>query len=447
MKVLILHGLRSDSRLTTIEHTLSFARHLNGCDVTYVNVFGLMRPDLAYEGFDLAILTYELVAQRTMPFWSALVERLAPLMRAAKVTVVMPQDDYCCSQILDDFVVENDVQYVFSPLTRDLRMLYPRSLARGVQFHEAFTGYWEADTVLPVASFRKPFEQRSIDLGQRVRHLPPQLGPAAQRKGQLAITLAQLAMRAGFVCDVSTDASAVLIGDDWWRFLGDSRFTVGRLGGASVADPRGRLQARVTQLQLRKPKITYDEIARRLRTDELPQGDFTAISPRLFECAAMGVCQVLEEAHYVDGFEPWRDYIPLAPDLSNVDEVFSAMRDWERCKEIATNGEAALIGSGRYTYREFVRRLMSVTTGFDLPDGPAPAVTDADEAMFGIGGAEYASETRAVARRLLIGPKKMSSEPHVATARKWVAAFRRRELIVESMTIPWCPAKPLLASS
>jgi len=447
MKVLVLHALRSDSRLTTIEHSLSFARHLDGCDVTYVNVFGLMPADLHRQGFDLAILTYELVAQRTMPFWGALVRRLAPLMKAAKVTVVMPQDDYSCSGILDDFVADHDVQFVFSPLTRDLHMLYPRSLARGVQFHEAFTGYWEADTVLPVASFRKPFEQRSIDLGQRVRFLPPQFGPAAQRKGQLAIAFAEMAERAGFVCDVSTEDWAVLIGDDWWRFLGDSRFTVGRLGGASVADPRGRLQAKVTRLQLRKPKITYDEIARRLRTDELPQGDFTAISPRLFECAAMGVCQVLEEAHYVDGFEPWRDYIPLAPDLSNVDEVFAAMRDVVRCKEIADSAEATLIGSGRHTYREFVKRLARVCTGHDIEGRPAPIVHDLDEALLGGADAAFIGRVQSFARRLVIRDRRLPDEPAASVARQWVAAFRRRELIVESMTIPWCPAKPLLASS
>jgi hypothetical protein len=256
-----------------------------------------------------------------------------------------------------------------------------------------------------------------------------------------------MAERAGFVCDVSTDASAVLIGDDWWRFLGDSRFTVGRLGGASVADPRGRLQAKVTQLQLRKPSISYDEIARRLRTDELPQGDFTAISPRLFECAAMGVCQVLEEAHYVDGFEPWRDYIPLAPDLSNVDEVFAAMRDWERCEEIAANGEAALIGSGRHTYREFVKRLASVCTGHDIEAGAPPVVRDLDEVLFAGEGGESIARVQAIARRLVIREKRALNDSAAEVARQWAAAFRRRELIVESMTIPWCPAKPLLASS
>jgi hypothetical protein len=161
----------------------------------------------------------------------------------------------------------------------------------------------------------------------------------------------------------------------------------------------------------------------------------------------MGVCQVLEEAHYVDGFEPWRDYIPLAPDLSNVDEVFAAMRDVVRCKEIADSAEATLIGSGRHTYREFVKRLARVCTGHDIEGRPAPIVHDLDEALLGGADAAFIGRVQSFARRLVIRDRRLPDEPAASVARQWVAAFRRRELIVESMTIPWCPAKPLLASS
>ena len=447
MKVLVLHALRYDSRLTTVKHALCFARHLNGCEVTYVNAFGRFPHELSNKHFDLVVLTYELAAQRTMPFWRSLTKRLAPIIASANVRAVMPQDDYSYCSYLDDLFIDHKIDFVFSPLTRDLHMLYPRSIARGVRFHEAFTGYWESGTNLSIESFRKPFGERSIDLGQRVRFLTPQLGPAAQRKGQLATEFAVLAQQAGFRCDVSTKASDVLLGDAWWRFLGDTRFTVGRLGGASVADPFGRLSIKVKQLELRKPSITHDEIARRLKADQLPQGDFTAVSPRLFECAALGVCQVLEEAHYVDGFEPWRDYIPLAPNMSNTPEVFEAMRDWDRCEEIAASAEHVLIHSGAHTYRQFVKRFMKVCTGHDIDAGGAPVVRDLDYELFPDHSPEVAEQIRASARRLVIRDRNMGSDIVNETARKWVDCFRHKELIVESFTIPWCAAKPLLDMS
>jgi len=447
VKVIVVHALRHDSRLTTLEHALCFARHSYGCEVTYVNIFGRMPTELDSTSYDLVVLTYDVAAQRTMPFWKALTKRLAPLMASARVRVVMPQDDYSYSAHLDDFIADYGIDYVFSPLTRDLPMLYPRSITRGVQFCEAFTGYWESETSLPFSSFRRPFAERSIDLGQRVRFLPPQLGPTAQRKGQLAVLFAALADQEGFSCDVSTRTSDMLIGDAWWRFLGDIRFTIGRLGGASVADPRGRLHAKVMQLELRKPSIGHDKISRRLRTNRLPLGNFTALSPRLFECAAMGVCQVLEEAHYVDDFEPWCHYIPLAPDMSNTSEVFEAMRDWERCQEIVTSAEEVLIHSGRHSYRQFVKRFLNTCVGHDIDNGGTPVVRDLDETLFPEQDLESAEHVRAIARRLVIRNRYMGSDPVSETARTWIDCFRRKELIVESFTIPWCAAKPLLGTS
>lgn len=447
VKVLVLHALRSDSRLTTIEHALCFGRHLDGCEVTYLNAFGRIPTGFERTRFDVVVLTYEMVAQRAMPFWDALVYRLKPIIAAARTRVVMPQDDYSHAAFLDELVVNNDVQLVFSPVTRDLDMLYPHSIARGVQFHEAFTGYWESGTRLPLDTFRRPFKERSIDLGQRVRFLPPNFGPKAQRKGQIAIEFSDLAQKAGFRCDVSTRDSDVLVGDAWWRFLGDMRFTVGRLSGASIADPVGKLQAKVTQLELRKPAITHKEIAERLKIDRIEQGDFSAVSPRLFECAAMGVCQVLEEAHYVDGFEPWRDYIPLAPDLSNTAEVLEAMRDWDRCEEIAASAENVLIRSGRHSYRQFVKRFMDVCTGHDIDAGGKPVVIDVDEALFPDPDPAAVERVRALARRLVIRDRRTAADAASETAREWADCFRRKELIVESLTIPWCPAKPLLGTS
>lgn len=445
MRVLVVHGLRFDSRLTTFQHTLSFARHLGGCEVTYVNGLGLIDNAINGAEYDLAVVTYELVALRNIPFWKDIVERIVPLLRRARVKVVMPQDDYSSCAVLDKFCVENGVNFVFSPLTRDLEMLYPRSIAAGVEFHEAYTGYWESSTAVSYGSLRKPFKERTIDLGQRVRHLPPQLGPAAQRKGELALRFADVAREKGFKCDVSTKDADVLVGTDWWRFLGDTRFTVGRLGGASIADPHGRLASRVNRLQLRRPSISYETLARRLRTDELTQGDFTAISPRLFECAAMGVCQILERAQYFDDFEPWRDYIPLDPGLGNLDEVFEAMKDHDRCEEIVRNAEESLIASGRHTYERFVANLMKTTLGVEiLPDEGAPHIIDVDEPLFGSMEPSVVEQVKAAARRGVIASFATGKSPDADAVGHWIDSFRKGKIIVESMTLPWSPASRFL---
>jgi hypothetical protein len=447
MKALIIHGLRFDYRLTTFQHTLAFARHLHGFEVTYVNGQGLIDEKVLTQTFDIAILTYELLALRNTPFWKYIEKRIATLLQSSKIRVAMPQDDYSSSSALDNFIVENKVQHVFSPLTRDLVMIYPKSMEAGVKFSEAFTGYWETKTDLPFHQYRREFNLRSIDVGQRVRHLPPQLGPAAQKKGEIAIKFAEAALEHGFLCDVSTKDSDVLIGNDWWKFLGNTKFTVGRLGGASVVDAQGALARKVYQLHLRNPKISFEEIAKKLNADRLTQGDFSAISPRLFECAAMGVCQILEKDNYFENFEPWVDYLPLDAGLNNLAEVFLVMRDIERCREVASHAEAILIQSGKYSYSEFVRRLVKTTLNHDIDENLSLKLVDNDEELFL--GLEFSTieSVKKSARQSIVWKKNNVQIEHSIIESRWVEAFRKKNLIVESLILPWCSALVHLKSS
>jgi len=447
VNALIIHGLRFDSRLTTFQHTLAFARHLRGFEVTYVNGQGFIDEDLLNQSFDLVIVTYELLALRNTPFWTYIAERISTLIRNGRVRVVMPQDDYSASRNLDNFIVENEIQHVFSPLTRDLFMIYPRAIQAGVKFHEAFTGYWESETTLPFQKYRKKFELRSIDLGQRVRHLPPQLGPAAQKKGELAIRFAEIASANGFYCDVSTKNSDVLLGEDWWKFLGNIKFTVGRLGGASVVDPDGNLAMKVNQLQLRKPGITFEQLAKKLKVEKLKQGDFSAISPRLFECAAMGVCQILEKDVYFDDFSPWIDYLPLESDLSNLPEILLAMRDVDRCSEIANHAENTLIKSGKYSYFEFVKLLAKTTLGVEIDARLPPVLIDHDERLISTLSFGEIEEIKKTVRQRIIRKKNTMLRESEEMCTSWYEAFTNRFLIVESLTIPWCSALPHLENS
>lgn len=47
-------------------------------------------------------------------------------------------------------------------------------------------------------------------------------------------------------------------------------------------------------------------------------------------------------------------YLPLNHDFSNVQEVVLAMRDLERCQEVANNSRKQLIDSGKFNYRRLV---------------------------------------------------------------------------------------------
>jgi hypothetical protein len=437
MKLLIVHGLRADSRLTNLQHATAFARHSFGVDVTYVNCFGFITDEVLDTKFEMVVVTYEVLAQRNTPFWQALEKRLLRILKNCQTRVLMPQDDYSSCGVLDDFVCASNAQFVYSPITEDLEVLYPRAVSQGVKFFEALTGYWETQTTLPFTKFRRPFRDRSIDVGQRVRHLPPQLGVEASRKGYLAVTFAEQSRIMDFQVDVSTRDEDVLVGDDWWRFLGDTRFTIGRLGGASIGDPKGKLAQQVYRMRIRRPDISESEILKKLNWRNAKSGNFTAISPRLFEAAAMGVCQILENDHYFDGFEAWKHYVPLSYDLSNINEVFHVMRDFARCEEIVRESEAFLIKSDRFTYKSFVASLLHETVDFRVDESLPPTVRDIDdEAM----SQENSRLTSTLRRHPFQKANRRATD-------RWLAAYRRDELMPESFFIPWISAQAALSRS
>ncbi|CAB4641941.1 unannotated protein [freshwater metagenome] len=465
-RIVVLHALRSDSRATTINHAACFGRYINDYEVEYINIFGLMPAHLQSE---VVIVTYELASLRHLPIWKELVRRMEPLLKNSSLRILMPQDDYSISDPLDEFTVNHDFDYVFTPLTRDLEQIYPKSVKRGIKFEEAFTGYFENSDWFNLQKFSKPFSERSVDLGQRVRYLPPQLGESAARKGKLAVQFGREASKVGFSCDVSTREEDAFVGDAWWQFLGNTRFTISRRGGASLADPTGRLADKVRRYLLRHPEVTMEELSNRVTLKGGREGDFSAISPRLFEAAALGVCQILEPDEYVDGFEPWIHYIPLESDFSNINKVFDAMRDIDRCEEIVKSSQQLLLESGDFTYSAFVQKFRDIT-GIEANVEGSHSFSDSSEDFDDI----VIRKTDALAwvqdyvlRAYLkrkIGPaisaleKKeflvlhkqdvawgQHAQAQSESVIRWLKAFQNDELLLESFLIPWRTMSSLIA--
>jgi hypothetical protein len=411
---------------------------------------------------DIVIVTQELLALRNFPIWEVVKKRMQPLIESSTLRVAMPQDDYTMSESLDRFLVDCKFTHVFTPLTRDLDQIYPNAINADIKFEEALTGYFEADHWDLTRQFVVPFREREIDLGQRVVLLSPHFGMSANRKGRIAIEMAKMASQRGFTCDVSTDPNEVFIGNEWWKFLGNIRYTISRKGGASIADPRGYLGDRARRLELRYPNISYEELAKKLKIATKKEGDFSAISPRLFEASAMGVCQILDEDEYIGEIEPWVHYIPLKNDFENIDEVIRAMGDFEKSESMANAAATALISSGRYTYEFFVKEMLKKLDCLVLPKSLGLNLSDLDEVQDEIikSKRENLRHVQDYVRRCYLARKsKMAitalkagalfrlgpyddgwfepTKENCESMMFWIEAFTTNNLLAESLTFPW----------
>lgn len=463
--LVVVHALRADSRPTTVQNVLAYARYLRPSQITYINAFGLI-PEI--KAADAIIFTYDFLWLRTWPIWKTLTNRLRSISRATPIRIAMPQDDYVHSRRLDEFVCDFRITHVYTPITADLRILYPRARDEAVVFQEALTGYVDEVELARVSAFALPYEKRDIDIGQRIRLLPTQLGPEASRKGQLALRFASAAQDYGFRCDVSVKDNDVLLGDDWYRFLGNIRFTVGAKGGATLADVDGRLWDQARRQRLRNPTLADGTIQKSPRIRNGKAGNFTAISPRMFESAALNVCQILNKDTYFPGFKPWVHYLPIDFESNNYQSVFAAMRDKSRVKEVIGMAREFLIERGNYSYSRFLAKLsrdIGLQTSF-----ARTSITDTSEILDRVTGEnamnlqdvqEFLAQAirrgllKDVARELTSGTfgavhKLKNTRSQVWLSDKesllaWVDGLRSKRLLLESVVVPWRSATSFLS--
>lgn len=326
---------------------------MSGADVQYLHFQQPIPKECASASPDLVIVNYDFLNYRFTPLWPFIKNRHKDIAQRANKLVAIVQDDFWGSKLIDDWCIDWDVDRILTPIDNDLEVLYPRSIKRK-EFRACLTGYISKFETIETTRLR----ERPIDLGQRVRDMSPHLGRLAQAKSVQAQVMADAARRAGFTVDVSTRVEDSFIGKSWLEFLKSCKFTVGMKGGASLHDPIGFLHTKVNSYLVRHPNAKFDEIERKFFRGKDMKYKFSAISPRLFESAAAGTCQILQRDDYLGVLQPWRDYLPLEVDFSNIDEVVLSMRDLEKCQEIANNATRNLIESGLFNYS----KLAEITT-------------------------------------------------------------------------------------
>ncbi len=351
-RMLIIHSMQARYRKTTVDFVRAFERYLPDVAVEYHHWRQPLTAALRAQRFDAVLLSYDFLSYRQSAHWPAIVERYRALRDMTVRLIALPQDDYTYSAVLDDTMVRLGVDTIYSPLESGLDLVYEKS-AGSIPIRFALTGYVDPISVDELEHLALPFGDRPIDVGQRVRDLPPWYGRYGRIKGDQAREFARRADAAGLRIDISTDPGDVFPGDAWYRFLGSCRFTVGRKGGASMCDPDGSIRACVETYLAGRPEAGFDDVEAECFPGRDGHARMSAISPRLFDAAITGTCQILTRDDYLGALEPYVHYVPLADDFSNFDEVLELMRDRDRVESIVAASRRALIFDGNFTYASF----------------------------------------------------------------------------------------------
>jgi hypothetical protein len=349
LHILLLCDYQTNIAATVADHIQSLEA-LSENRFYRLSMLGDMPVSLDLSRFDALIVHYTLVACSDFYLSPASRARIAAF-KGLKALFI--QDEYRHVNASVRAMRELGIDVLFTCVPqREIEKVYPDEALPGVHKVNVLTGY------VPVGLTERkalPFEARRVDVGYRGRKVPAWLGELGHEKWRIGIRFAEDAARYGLVCDIGYREEDRLYGDAWTVFLGGCKAVLGVESGASVFDFTGDIKKSVDAHVAREPATSFETLRDLYFKDAEGRISLAQISPRSFESAALRTLMILYEGEYSGILVPWRHYVPLKKDHSNMDEVVAVLRDPARWREITDHAFDEIACDERNSFRAFVR--------------------------------------------------------------------------------------------
>ena len=272
--------------------------------------------------------------------------------------ILLIQDEYRQVNVIHDRIRELGIDVLFTCVpTGEIEKVYPSDSLPGLTKVNTLTGF------VPEALLKhkvSPIARRPIHVGYRARRLPFWLGELAVEKWRIVPQFQNAVAGSGLRLDVSYQEADRIYGGAWLKFIKSCKCTLGVESGASVFDFTGEIQRSVEEYVARHPDAKFEEVQQAILAPHEGRIVLNQISPRCFEAAALRTAMVLFEGHYSHVLEPWRHYIPLKKDFSNISEVTAAIRDDALLQALVDRTYREIALNPEYSYAAFVSRFDDV---------------------------------------------------------------------------------------
>ena len=347
--ILVLTDLRPEAANTSRDHIRSFAEYSRH-DIYYFDpVYLKGNRSLCFDEFDVVVIHYSIALVFDGYLHDSFREQLR-IYRGLKIVFI--QDDYrlinkMCAALR--YLGIHILFTLYSP--QRISQVWTAERLPAVQVRTTLAGY--VPNYLRSAAIA-PLASRPIDVGYRGRELPFWLGELGQEKTWIAQRFQQYAPDVGLVYDVSFREEDRIYGDNWPVFISSCKTMLGTESGASISDFDGEVQSMTIQFLIDNPGASFHEVQSAILKPYEDNARNNVISPRHFECVALGTVLVLFPGEYSGILQPWRHYIPLEKDFSNFAKVVELIRDLEFLEHLARCSYDDLISSDAYSYRSFI---------------------------------------------------------------------------------------------
>jgi hypothetical protein len=320
-------------------------------DVLVVSKIGNLPDDLDLDLFDAIIIHYSLGLAHETYVSEKAIHRLSQFKGVKGLFI---QDEYRFINRTKDTIRRAGISLVFTCVSdEEIPHVYPPEELPDVHFVNVLTGYVPYFlTIYPTV----PLSERKIDIGYRGRDYPAWHGRAGREKIEIGKRVEKDARKFGLKVDIKWREEDRLYGRAWREFIQNSRAVLSVESGCSIFDFDGTLGPKVeTYEQLLGKKTSYEKVKARFFEGLEDKIDLSQLSPRVFEAVALRTLLIMYEGQYSGVLKPWRHYLPLKKDHSNMDEIVRILKDDVACGEIIANAYGEIAMSDVYSFRTFVR--------------------------------------------------------------------------------------------
>lgn len=335
---------------TMYEHLECFGRYSKH-EVKYINIVSDHITLDLLNSFDVLIIHYSVFLfddNRCPP------EIRLLLVNVSSKKIVFIQDEYRrVNDVIDNLILLRiDCLFTCMPES-EIQNVYPKEKLPNLIIKKTLTGY-----VSEKMSENKnipTFHERPFDVVYRARKLSAWYGQLCYDKWKIADRFSEDALKHELNVDISSCENDRIYGKDWINFLKRSKAALGVESGAGVFDFTGEIQQQVEAYERKNPDASFEHIKEKFFKNEDGKIKLNQISPRCFEYAACKTLMILYEGDYSGILVPWKHYVPLKKDHSNMNDVIRYIRNEEKWKTMTEQAYNDIILNPNYGYQKFIK--------------------------------------------------------------------------------------------
>jgi len=347
VRILIIHRPVSERSESTITDCLRSFKTYSKNSIEYVSTTDFFTKENNLNVYDcLCLYKFHFSKEASLSLSQKLKIREYPGIKA-----IFLEEEY----FLIDERVENikfmDINLIFSPLpSRVIPKIY-KNLYRERKIIKVFNGYID-DSLLGIKL--KAYEKRPIDIAYRALNLPAFYGRLGQEKNHIGTLFLEHAKEYGLSTDISNDFSRRFLGEKWRSFLCSSKAVLGVEGHSGVVDFNKKIYDSAIEYERKNPLASFEKIERIFFNGLDGIYNTRSITPRHFEYAACRCLMFLYEGEYEGCLEPYKHYLPIQKDFSNIRDVISAFKNPIKAEEIINNAYKDIALNHTYHFKEYV---------------------------------------------------------------------------------------------